>query len=51
MVRLTGKLGLEDWSRRLIRRKGTSPNEPRKMAPAATRVIARWPVAQRMTGT
>jgi hypothetical protein len=50
MVRLTGKFGLEDGSRRLIRSKGTSPSEPRKIAPAATRVIARWPVAQRMIG-
>ena len=50
MVRLTGKFGLEDWSSRLIRSKGVNPSDPKKMAPAATRVMARWLVAQRMTG-
>ncbi len=51
MVMLTGKLGLEDWSKRLILSWGTSAMEPRKKTPAAASVTRRWEVAQRMMGT
>ena len=51
MVMLTGKLGLVDWSKRLILSWGTSAMEPRKKTPAAASVTRRWEVAQRMMGT
>ncbi len=51
IVMVIGNVGLEDWSRRLTRKRGIRAIDAAKKAAAAPIVRSLWLVAQRIVGT